>query len=130
MEHLPGYADELQAVIDRFVDLYAIIRRNYYHPKFYGSFSLKYVLPALVPEMSYENIAIREGMQASLEYLRMIDPETPRDEKTRIKNDEIELLKFGYDWLKFALFGEKLMTVKTDILEAKKKELEAKKKKS
>ena len=107
MEHLPGYADELQAVIDRFVDLYAIIRRNYYHPKFYGSFSLKYVLPALVPKMSYENLAIREGMQASIEYLRMIDPETPQAEKDRIKND---LLTYcGQDTLAMVKIKDELL---------------------
>jgi predicted RecB family nuclease len=87
IEHFPQYADELQSVIDRFVDLYAIIKRHYYHPKFYGSFSLKYVLPALVPEMSYENLSIQDGMQASLDYLRMIDPQTPEDEKVRIRSD-------------------------------------------
>jgi hypothetical protein len=87
IEHFPQYAEELQSVIDRFVDLYAIIKRHYYHPKFYGSFSLKYVLPALVPEMSYENLSIQDGMQASLDYLRMIDSETSEDEKAKIRQD-------------------------------------------
>ena len=87
IEHFPQYADELQSVIDRFVDLYAIIKRNYYHPNFYGSFSLKYVLPALVPAMSYENLSIQDGMQASLDYLRMIDSKTPQDEKTKLRDD-------------------------------------------
>jgi hypothetical protein len=107
MEHFPHYADELQAAIDRFVDLYAIIRRNYYHPKFYGSFSLKYVLPALVPDMSYENLAIREGMQASLEYLRMIDHGTPEDEKAGIKSD---LLTYcGQDTLAMVKIRDELL---------------------
>lgn len=87
IEHFPQYADTLEAVIDRFVDLHAIIRRNYYHPKFYGSFSLKHVLPALVPKMSYQNLSIQEGMQASLEYLRMIDPATPAEKKAKIRSD-------------------------------------------
>jgi len=87
IEHFPQHAGDLQSVIDRFVDLYKIIRGHYYHPKFYGSFSLKYVLPALVPEMSYENLSIQDGMQASIEYLRMIDPATPEDEKARIGSD-------------------------------------------
>jgi len=34
---------------------------NFYHPQFHGSFSLKDVLPALVPSMKYETLAIREG---------------------------------------------------------------------
>ena len=46
--------------------------------------------------------------------------------KSRIKKDDVELLKFGYSWLRFALFGEKTMTVKTEALEAKQKELDAK----
>jgi hypothetical protein len=45
------------------------------------------VLPALVPEMSYDKLSIQDGMQASLEYLRMIDPETTVEEKTTIRND-------------------------------------------
>lgn len=47
------------------------------------------------------------------------------DEHTvnKIKNNETELLKFGFKWLKFSLFNEKTMTVKSDILEAKKKKL-------
>jgi predicted RecB family nuclease len=106
-EHFPRYAEALQSVIERFVDLYAIIRRNYYHPKFFGSFSLKYVLPALVPEMSYENLAIREGMQASLDYLRMIDPETPRHEKTGIKRDL--LIYCGQDTLAMVKIRHELL---------------------
>jgi hypothetical protein len=108
IEHFPQYADQLQSVIDRFVDLYAIIRRHYYHPQFYGSFSLKYVLPALVPEMSYENLSIQEGMQASLEYLRMIDPETPEDKKARIRSD---LLTYcGQDTLAMVKIRDELLS--------------------
>jgi predicted RecB family nuclease len=106
--HFPQYADELQSVIDRFVDLYAIIRRNYYHPKFYGSFSLKYVLPALVPEMSYENLSIQDGMQASLDYLRMIDPETPEDEKVNIRDDL--LIYCGQDTLAMVKIRDELLS--------------------
>jgi hypothetical protein len=87
IEHFPQYTDELWAIIDRFKDLHAIIKNNYYHPKFYGSFSLKYLLPALVSEMSYDKLSIQDGMQASLEYLRMIDPKTSEDEKAGIRTD-------------------------------------------
>ena len=108
IEDFPQYADELQSVIDRFIDLYAIIRRYYYHPEFYGSFSLKYVLPALVPEMSYENLSIQEGMQASTEYLRMIDSATPEDEKARLRQD---LLTYcGQDTLAMVKIRDKLLS--------------------
>ena len=105
--HFPQCADNLQAIIDRFVDLHAIIRRNYYHPKFYGSFSLKYVLPALVPQMGYDRLSIQDGMQASLEYLRMIDAATPEDEKARIRGD---LLTYcGQDTLAMVKIRDKLL---------------------
>jgi len=50
------------------------------------------------------------------------------DEKTkaRIKEDDLEMLKFGYQWLKFALFGAKTMIMKDDVVVTKKKELVAK----
>jgi hypothetical protein len=111
IEHFPQYADKLQAIIDRFIDLYAIIRRSYYHPKFYGSFSLKCVLPALVPDMSYDRLSIQDGMQASLEYLRMIGSSTPEDEKARIRSD---LLTYcGQDTLAMVQIRDKLLNIQT-----------------
>ncbi|MFC1586540.1 YkgJ family cysteine cluster protein, partial [Fibrobacterota bacterium] len=41
----------------------------------------------------------------------------------RIKNDDIELLKFGFNWLKFSLFKEKTMHLKAEVLEQRKKDL-------
>ncbi|MBD3402276.1 YkgJ family cysteine cluster protein [candidate division GN15 bacterium] len=41
-----------------------------------------------------------------------VDGET----RTKIKEDDVELLKFGYQWLRFALFGEKTMTIRQDVL--------------
>ena len=33
------------------------------HPSFKGKTSIKFVLPALVPELSYKALAIQEGVQ-------------------------------------------------------------------
>lgn len=92
-EQLPQFADDLNMLHRRLVDLCAIIKRHYYNPAFHGSFSLKDVLPALVPEMDYQNLAIQEGGMASLEYLRMIDPKTPAADKNKIRNN---LLAYCY----------------------------------
>jgi len=46
----------------------------------------------------------------------------------KMKGSDVELLKFGYRWLRFALFGEKTMDVSADVLETKRSELKAKKK--
>jgi Fe-S-cluster containining protein len=47
------------------------------------------------------------------------------DETTRekINESDVELLGFGYRWLRFALFGEKTQKIKAEILAAKKEEL-------
>ena len=111
IEHFPRYADALQSFIARFIDLHAIIRNNYYHPKFYGSFSLKNVLPALLPEMTYDKLSIQDGIQAALEYLRMIDSSTASAQKDRIRKD---LLTYcGQDTLAMVKIREVLL--KTDI---------------
>jgi len=86
-EQLPQYAYDLNVLHRRFIDLCALIKSHYYHPAFHGSFSLKYVLPAFVPEMDYQNLAIQEGGMASMEYLRMIDPKTPPEDKNEIRNN-------------------------------------------
>ncbi len=41
----------------------------------------------------------------------------------RIRNNDEELMKFGFEWLKFTLFGEPTMKIKSEILEQKKKQM-------
>ena len=96
-EYFPQLRGDLLLIIDRFKDLCAIIKKHFYHPKFRGSFSLKSVLPVIVPDMDYGNLAVQEGNQASLEYLRMIDPSIPPEEKERIRKEL--LIYCGYDTL-------------------------------
>jgi len=43
-----------------------------YHPDFGGSFSLKQVLPALVPDLAYDGLAIADGSTASAELARLM----------------------------------------------------------
>jgi predicted RecB family nuclease len=106
-EQLPQYADELNMLHSRLIDLCALIKNDYYHPAFHGSFSLKYVLPALVPEMDYQNLAIQEGGMASLEYLRMIDPKTSAADKNEIRDN---LLAYcGQDTLAMVKIREVLL---------------------
>jgi hypothetical protein len=53
-------------------DLLPVIRRNVYHPAFAGSYSLKQVLPALLPEMTYAGTQIANGEEAGLAWQQMI----------------------------------------------------------
>jgi hypothetical protein len=104
---LAKYRGQLHALLDRIKDLLKIIRRHYYNPAFHGSFSLKSVLPAILPEMSYENLEIQEGQLAGLEYLKMIDPATPIEEKEKIKKDL--LIYCGRDTLAMLKIREELL---------------------
>lgn len=89
-EDLPKHGKALLATLDRLVDLYKIIKNNYYHPEFHGFFSLKSVLPAIIPEMSYNSLTVQEGQEAGIEYMRMLDPSTPIEEKEKIKKNLLE----------------------------------------
>ena len=57
--------------------------------------------------MSYLNLAIQEGGQASLEYLKMIDADTPAEEKERIKNDLLDYC--GQDTLAMVRIRQELL---------------------
>lgn len=68
----PQYADRLRAILDRLWDLLPVVREHYYHPDFHGSFSIKKVLPVLVPGLGYDNLAIQDGQAAGLAYQKGI----------------------------------------------------------
>ena len=72
----PKLAPALRALEERITDFLPLVRNNAYHPGFHGSFSLKAVLPALVPGFDYDDLDIAEGGMASIAYVEMIDPAT------------------------------------------------------
>jgi hypothetical protein len=84
-EYVPQRSGQLLATLDRFKDLQALIKRHFYNASFYGSFSLKSVLPALVSSMSYDDLLIQEGTHASLQYPQMLNPNTSPEEKKKIE---------------------------------------------
>ena len=43
------------------------------YPEMKGSYSIKYVLSALVPELSYDGLPIKEGGAASNTFLSMVN---------------------------------------------------------
>ncbi len=86
---LPHLAAELEALEAKLIDLLPPIRNNVYHPDFQGSFSLKYVLPALVPGLSYDDLAIVDGMEASVEIARLlfVAHKIPVDQRAHLRED-------------------------------------------
>ena len=81
----PLYRDRLFALCDRMVDLLKLIRENYYHLDFNGSYSLKSVAPTLVPDLNYNDLDIQDGTAASTAYTTMVAEDTPESEKTSIR---------------------------------------------
>jgi len=80
---LPVHADRLRELAERVVDLLPVVRNHVYHPDFGGSFGLKSVLPAMVPDLRYDALAIADGATASLELERLLFPETELDAAAR-----------------------------------------------
>ena len=62
-------------------------RRHLYTPEMNGSYSLKAVLPALVPELSYDDLEIQEGGTASLTYESLYVDDDP--ESVEMKRDNL-----------------------------------------
>ncbi len=71
-DQVPAFADDLKALAAKLVDLLPIVRNHVYHPDFKGSFSLKYVLTPLVPDLTYNDLAIVDGQVASVEIARLL----------------------------------------------------------
>jgi len=68
----PKYAKVINSLINRIVDLIIPFRSGWYSlPEFNGSASLKSVLPAMIPELSYGDLEIQEGGTASLVYYEL-----------------------------------------------------------
>ncbi len=70
----PSHAKALQKIIDKLVDLIIPFRNKYvYHYKMDGSASLKSVLPAFIPHLSYDHLEIGDGGTASQAYLNLFN---------------------------------------------------------
>lgn len=67
----PDLRAELLSIAGRLVDLWPIVRDHVYDPAFEGGFSLKVVAPTLVPELTYEDLAIASGGDATIELARL-----------------------------------------------------------
>jgi hypothetical protein len=81
-EMFPEFTDFFNEVNDHTVDLMKIFSdKLYIHPGFKGRSSIKKVLPALVPELSYASLGIGDGLKAMISWYRAVkwdtmDPET------------------------------------------------------
>lgn len=85
-ERFPLLSSELMAINDRIVDLLPIAREYYYHPSQEGSWSIKKVLPAVVPELRYDALeGVQDGGMAMDAFLEAIHHSTSVGRKADIE---------------------------------------------
>jgi hypothetical protein len=81
---LPEFSERIEKIQQRLWDFLPVVRNHVYHPGFGGSYSLKSVLPALVPQMTYEGMEVADGQTAGLAWNSLINGELSQDEADRI----------------------------------------------
>jgi hypothetical protein len=92
-EAFPEYANKLAKIQNNIIDIMKPFQNKHYYTKeLKGSYSIKAVLPALVPELSYQGMVIADGGEAMRAYasLHLIEDE---DEKKKIRKDLLEYCK-------------------------------------
>jgi hypothetical protein len=75
---LPGFEAAIAGIVERVTDLMSPFQhKHFYTPEMKGSYSIKSILPALVPELSYKDLEIQEGGTASLVYSSLYSDPDP-----------------------------------------------------
>lgn len=106
-ELFPDLAKPLRRCIGRLYDLKNVLSKAYYHPGFHGSYSIKNVLPVLVPEMTYEGMDIGDGDLASAIFAQMAMGRFSKGEMEKIRKD---LLTYcGQDTLAMVILHKQLL---------------------
>jgi hypothetical protein len=91
----PVPCDNLNALIERLVDLHPPTRDNYYHPDMLGSWSIKAVIPTIAPDLNYKALEeVQEGLGAQRAYLEAIDPKTSAERKKYLQQRLLEYCKY------------------------------------
>jgi hypothetical protein len=87
---LPEFEGRIKKIQQRLSDLLPVVRNHVYHSAFAGSFSLKAVLPALVPEMNYDGMAVANGQDAGIAWESLIRGGFDNDQRERVRRALLE----------------------------------------
>lgn len=72
IDDFPKLKKQIQNIQARLIDLMVPFRKkHFYLPAMNGSYSIKNVLPAMVPELTYEGLTIGNGNDASVEFYNL-----------------------------------------------------------
>ncbi|MCA9450186.1 MAG: DUF2779 domain-containing protein [Candidatus Omnitrophica bacterium] len=90
-EDFPQYESALRRIIDRIVDLKPIARKRFYHPDQRGSWSLKAILPAACPDLSYGSLkGIADGGAAMDAFREAVARETTIERREEIERQLLD----------------------------------------
>lgn len=93
-ERFPHLSTDLLAIVKRVVDLLPIARNRYYHPSQHGSWSIKAVLPAVCPDLTYDSLdGVQHGQAAQAAFLEAMTPGTTPERKTEIERQLLAYCK-------------------------------------
>ena len=84
-QRFPELKPSLLSIKQRLVDLLPIAQARFYHPSQRGSWSIKRVLPAVAPQLNYQQLTgVQDGDMAMQAFLEAISPETSEQRKQEI----------------------------------------------
>jgi len=89
-EKYPHIRERLNSMLERIFDLCEFIRRNYYHLDFNGLYSIKKILPVLVPEMTYDGLNVKNGTDAIVKHYQLASGALSEEEGRRVKSGLLE----------------------------------------
>lgn len=90
----PEYTNDIESMLVRLKDLMIPFKdKHYYKPEMRGSYSIKEVLPALVPELKYDSLAINNGDLASITFMKIVNKEYSESEVEKLRRDLLEYCK-------------------------------------
>jgi hypothetical protein len=103
----PEFASEIDSRLERILDLAQPFQeRSYYHPAMKNSFSIKNLLPALVPELSYSGLKISSGSIAMIAF-----------EKLQTESDMFKILEIKEQLLEYCKLDTLAMVKVFEVLE-------------
>jgi CRISPR/Cas system-associated exonuclease Cas4 (RecB family) len=88
--HFPEHAEALRAAVARLVDPLPILRAAVYDPGFGPSFSIKSVAPVLLGSRTYDELGVRDGLEAQRAFRTAVDRRTAPARRERLRQDLLE----------------------------------------
>lgn len=81
------------SICNQTYDLLPICRNNFYNRDMHGSWSIKYVLPAIAPDLNYQELDITNGQMAQEAYMKMNTGSPNSKEVVKLRSNLLKYCK-------------------------------------